>query len=96
MSNDDLRWLRARAAEAERWTADRLARARDEAQRSGKEPFSYDRLLEFHDPSSDLGYDVHDPVHVAAALECKYYLDFPDVRTIAEFGARLNTLRAQG
>lgn len=96
MSEDDLRWLRERAAEAERRTAERLARARDEAQRSGKERFSYDRLLELHDPSSDLGHEVRDPAEAAARLERKYYLDFPEVRTIAEFAERLNDLRAHG
>lgn len=89
----DIDWLRERDARARRETAEALARARAEADRAGKEPFDYGKLVRDYDPASDLGTDVIDPAETAAALERRYYLDYPAVMTLKEFADRMNENR---
>jgi len=91
----DLEWLRRKADEARCTEAERLRRARERARASGKEPFDFDALCRRYDPSSELASssELPDRAATAAALERRYYLDHPEVKTIAEFAEVLHRLR---
>ena len=89
----DWDWIREKDDQARRETAEALARARAEADRAGKETFDYGKLVRYYDPTSDLGTRVIDPAETAAALERRYYLDYPAVMTLKEFADRMNEYR---
>lgn len=92
---DDLKWLRAKEREREARAAEALGAAKAEAARRGKEPFDLARLREFYDPSSELAAsaELRDPPAVAADLERRYYLDFPDVLSLVDFARKLGEER---
>jgi hypothetical protein len=92
---DDMEWLRRKweAAWAEELRL--LALAKEKARADGKEPFDFAALCRLYDPSSELSSTgkLYDPAGTAAALERRYYIDYPKVMTIAEFAETLERLR---
>ncbi len=86
----DLDWLRekdnARMAEEARLLTDAKAKAK----RDGKEPFDFDRLAQMYDVAGIHNRKLHDRQSAEASLESKYYLRYPNVKTIEEF-ARVMT-----
>jgi hypothetical protein len=90
--SDDMEWLRRKDDEMQAQLARELAAAKVRAAERGKEPFDYAALCEIYDPTSDLGYVVHDPAERARSLERKYYTSFPDVLTLAEFAERMREM----
>lgn len=90
---NDLNWLRNKTKEQNKLSAERLAEARAEAKKRGKEPFNFAKLCKFYDAGSDLSAELHDPHAAAAELERKYYLSFPDVSSLEEFAERMNEYR---
>ncbi len=89
----DLDWLRAKENENQCWQRQALEQARAEAERNGKEPFDFGKLCALFDASSELGYQIQNAERTAAALERRYYLDCPEVNTLAGFAARLDAER---
>jgi hypothetical protein len=85
----DLDWLRKKCNATEQKIIEALHKAKAEAIKSGKEPFRFEALKEYYDPSSDLGYDIQDPKMTAETLERRYYLEFPKVKSLRDFVARL-------
>ena len=73
----------------------RLAEAKGRAPAEGKEPFSLERLESLFDTSSFMG-DVAPEAERLARYEKRYYVDFPDVKTIAELAQRLQQLEELG
>jgi hypothetical protein len=90
----DWEWLKRKADAAEREEERLLAEARQRAAREGKEPFDFTALCELYDPTSDLAVKLHDPERRAKELEQRYYVDFPMVRTLAEFARTMSELDA--
>ncbi len=88
----DMEWLRRKDDEVRAALAGELAAAKLRAAERGKEPFDYAALCEIYDPTSDLGVEVRDPDERARALEARYYVDCPDVLTLAEFAERMTEL----
>jgi hypothetical protein len=65
-------------------------------QNPNKEPFDYSRFTELYwrkDAQGDVSAD--DPPHIQEEYRRRYYLDFVDVQTMAEFAEELETLDAQ-
>jgi hypothetical protein len=62
----------------------------------GKEPFDFRALCCRYDPSSEMSAssELTDPAGTAAALERRYYIDYPHVMTIAEFAETLERMRS--
>jgi hypothetical protein len=91
----DLEWMRARDKGLRKREAAQLCRAKEEASHRGKEPFDFSRLRELYDLSSDLSSseDIADPGAAARAYEKRYYLDFPEVLTLADFARKLEEAR---
>jgi hypothetical protein len=92
----DMEWLKDKERARRAKLAENLRAAKEEAGRRGKEPFDFGRLRELYDPSSELtaSTDLRDPQTVAEDLERRYYLDFPQVLTLAEFAEKLQELRS--
>jgi hypothetical protein len=79
--------MRARNAEVER---EAMTRRKAEATRNGKEPFDLGRLEALVDTSREGRVD---PVETRTKrFEQMYYLQFPDVLTIAEFAKKVAEL----
>jgi hypothetical protein len=91
----DLDWLRANERERKARVAEALGAAKAEAARRGKEPFDFGRLRELYDPSSELAVsaELRDPPAVAEDLERRYFVDLPEVLTLAEFARKLGEER---
>jgi hypothetical protein len=89
----DMEWVRAKDDEARRQEAELLRKAKARAAERGKEPFSYEALIRLYDPTSEMATVIHDPAATAAALEDRYYVDYPDVLTIREFAERMEHAR---
>jgi len=77
--------------------AEEVQAAKQRATRDGKEPFDFAKLLTLFDPSSEMSSSVlHDPDATAREYEAKYYLDYSDVNTMAEFAELLDQYRSWG
>jgi hypothetical protein len=95
---NDMEWLRARGEAMKAQEAEYLRKAKEEASRRGKEPFDFAKLCTLYDPSSEMASSsvLSDPQGTSDALERRYYIDYPNILTIAEFAARLEEDRAYG
>lgn len=82
--NDTL-WLLARAAQQRAERAARLAAAREEAARRGKEPFDMAALAEIYEFRSPEVSENH--ALYAWELEEQYYVVYPALMSLAEFAA---------
>jgi beta-ureidopropionase len=89
----DMDWLHAKADAADRQEAEYLRKAKAEAAVTGKEPFNYAQLITMYDPTSDLGTTVIDPAGTAAALERRYYIDYPRILNLRDFAEAMNIAR---
>ena len=71
-----------------------LAAAKEQALASGKEAFDFAKFagLYPHDTGSRERLRPDEPDWIRAEYERKYYLDFPDVRTIEEFAGLLDSI----
>jgi hypothetical protein len=96
MGTSDWAWLERKADEAERVEAELLRCAKEKALFSGKEPFDFRALCCRYDPSSEMSAssELTDPAGTATALERRYYIDYPNVMTIAEFAETLERIRS--
>ena len=88
----DMEWLRRKGDELQAQLARELAATKLRAAARGKQPFDYAALCEIYDPTSDLGVEVRDPAERARSLEARYYVDCPDILTLAEFAQRMTEL----
>lgn len=83
--------IRREVARREREEREALAVARARSDRSGKEVFDLDALEEMYDTSSFTGY-LPDRAGREHRWAVKYYLQYPDIRTLAEFAEYLNAV----
>ena len=82
------RFLRNKARhDAER--AAQLSAAREEATKLGKEPFSAEALSRYFTPSHRLGHEQSKVVKALEEYEWSYYLGYPQIMTLEEFGRKL-------
>lgn len=86
----DLDWLDKKDDARRAVEAKRLSDAKAEAKRNGKEPFDFDRLAELYDVAGIHNTKLHNRNEAEASLESKYYLRFPQAKTLEAF-ARLMT-----
>lgn len=70
--------------------AERLARARADAEARGKEPFDLARLETMADTSSEGRMDPEESRR--ARFEEMYYVHYPDLLTIEDFAAKVEEL----
>lgn len=94
-SHDELSELEGLVAREEEEDADALARARSEAERLGKEPFDLDAFEALYDTASDLspgGAHAEPREERERNWAYRYYVEAPEVRTIAEFADRQKRL----
>ena len=77
-------------AQEEREDAERLARAKAEAEARGKEPFDLDRLEQLYDTTPDLGHWPREARF--RTWEWKYYVEARDLLTLAAFAERQRRL----
>jgi hypothetical protein len=77
-------------AQARRQRADRLAAAKADAARRGKEPFDLAKLETMCDTTHEGRLDPVEDRH--AEFERKYYVHFPNVMTLAEFARTVEEL----
>ena len=75
--------VRALREKADADTARRLASAKLDAKKRGKESFDFAKLAKLMDVRSDLTHQAHDDDD--ARLEREYYLVFPSAKTLAQF-----------
>lgn len=70
-----------------------LQAAKELANRSGKEVFDFDKLCLFYDPDSNLAC-TSQPISNKQSnwFEFKYYVRFPDCRTIEAFAEKMREM----
>lgn len=91
MSEIDEAWVRDQVARQRAEQDARLAEVREAAGQRGKEPFDLDAFERLYDTETSLG---HLPPRQARERRwaIKYYLDRPEVMTMAELAAYLETV----
>ena len=91
---DDNEWLKEllKAEDAKR--AQNLAKAKEEAKISGKEPFDFDKLYEMVDLSPDLASAGWEPTEeVKESYEYKYYLWCPKIKDLKEYAEYIKMMK---
>ena len=81
----DEREVRRRVAAQHREDREALSRARDEAVGSGKEPFDLDAFEKIYDTASFFGDVLPERRERAHRWALKYYVQYPQIRTLAAF-----------
>ena len=89
----DMDWLNAKADAANKVELDFLRKAKAEATKTGKETFSYQKLITMYDPTTDMATKIFDPKETADALERRYYIDYPKVKNLRDFAVKMTLAR---
>ena len=84
----DEEWVKKELERRQKEERDKLDEAKRAALLRGKEAFNLDRFEEIYDTSTDLG---HLPARAIREYRwaVKYYLDYPDVLSMAQLAKRL-------
>ncbi|WP_444884000.1 hypothetical protein [Microbulbifer sp. PSTR4-B] len=78
---------------------ERLEKAKQKAKLDGKEPFDIDLVFKYFPVYEHDKEDMENPKVMQQkieALEERYYVSFPDIMTIKEFGEKMCELRNWG
>jgi len=90
MTNNDDDFVAQVLAESEKRHQEQLASARAIAVARGKEPFDLEKLEAMCDTSHEGRLAPRDERH--AEFERKYYVQYPDVMTLAELAEKIDEL----
>ena len=84
----DENWVKQELERRNKEEAERLEEAKKVAHMRGKEAFDLDQFEQLYDTETDLGYlPPREKREVRWAV--KYYLDYPDVLSMAQLAKRL-------
>jgi hypothetical protein len=91
----DTEWFLKLKARKDAEEAAQLSAAREEATRRGKEPFSAEVLSRYFTPAYVTGAAHGDVLEALEEYESSYYLGYPQMMTLEEFGRKLTRVFSQ-
>ena len=78
----------------------KLQQAKEQAKTEGKEVFNIDLVFQYFPPFAHEKEDILNNPRILAlktkSLERRYYLSYPEIRTLKEFGEKMRELRELG
>ena len=99
MAEYDREWIEGKIAEKDEKTDAAIREAKERLHAEGKEPFDFERFRVIYDVTSFMGHTPEElelVEHTVRSYESKYYLMYPEIRTLAEFAAYLEELNSYG